>query len=309
MRAKLRTNTLDLPVELEREIFETAARADIGTALRLAVVARRVQTWVEPIIYSHVVVAHSPEVARTTQQSRTILAGRIARANASKKTAKLTQAPRFIRTIPFRPASFFSRHVKSLHVGNLSEPELFAVLSVCTGISELGWWGAAVGAPVAAALQTLALRRLSVDQSFDFTRLKDTPRMYSTLTHLDLALHDSHHIIQPAVPLLARFTALTHFSVAHGVLPPPSWCAEILNACPRLKILLRFSDSLFFEELAGVRPRHADPRVVVMIQPVGSWTTRWVHDAWPLAEDIVRERHAHAAAERAKNAISGDAPH
>lgn len=36
---------LDLPTELEREIFEMAANADIGTALRLAVVARRVQTW------------------------------------------------------------------------------------------------------------------------------------------------------------------------------------------------------------------------------------------------------------------------
>jgi hypothetical protein len=39
------TNKLDLPVELEREIFELAASTDVGTALRLAIVARRVQSW------------------------------------------------------------------------------------------------------------------------------------------------------------------------------------------------------------------------------------------------------------------------
>jgi hypothetical protein len=35
------THKVDLPVELEREIFELAASADVATALRLAVVARR----------------------------------------------------------------------------------------------------------------------------------------------------------------------------------------------------------------------------------------------------------------------------
>ncbi|KAJ7017167.1 hypothetical protein C8F04DRAFT_1157365 [Mycena alexandri] len=292
MRAKLATNRLDLPVELEREIFELAASTDVGTALRLATVARRVQAWVEPIIYSRVVVAHAPEVDRIAQQSRAILAGRIARVHASKKTPKEAQIPRFIRTIPLRPASFFSRHVKSLHVGNLTEPELVAALSACTGISELGWWSATVDPAVAAALHSLRLLRLSVDHSFDFARLT-TPHLLSTLTHLDLVFHNSSH---PTFPLLEHFTALTHFSIAHSwILPPLTWCDDVFEACPRLKILLRFSDNLFYEELSGLRPRHANLRVVVMIQPVGSWTTRWVHDAWPLAEDVVRERHAHAA--------------
>ncbi|KAJ7735748.1 hypothetical protein B0H16DRAFT_1575280 [Mycena metata] len=305
MRAKLATNRLDLPVELEREIFELAASTDVGTALRLATVARRVQAWVEPIIYSRVVVAHAPEVDRLTQQSRAILAGRIARVNASKKTPKEAQIPRFIRTIPLRPASFFSRHVKCLHVGNLTEPELVAALSACTGISELGWWAATVDPAVAAALHSLRLVRLSVDHSFDFARLT-TSRFFSTLTHLDLVFHNSSLATLPTLPRLERFTALTHFSIAHNfILPPLAWCDDVFGACPRLKILLRFSDTLFYEELSGLRPRHANLRVVVMIQPVGSWTTRWVHDAWPLAEDVVRERHAHAAAERAKNDISG----
>jgi hypothetical protein len=32
-----------------------------------------------------------------------------------------------------------------------------------------------------------------------------------------------------------------------------------------------------------------------MQQPVGGWTARWVHDAWPVAENIVRERREIAA--------------
>ncbi|KAF8169845.1 hypothetical protein K438DRAFT_1982973 [Mycena galopus ATCC 62051] len=267
-------------LKLEREIFELAASIDVATALRLTVVARRVQVWVEPIIYSTVVVAHAPEVSAQTQYSRTILnSGRAPRSMSSRKasTSQLSQIPRFIRTIPFRPTSFFARHVKCLRVGNLNESELVTVMSTCTGISDLGWWSSAITPPVAAAFDALTLRRLAVDASFKF---------------------------EPALPPLARFPALTHFSVAHDATVPPSWFDNILKSCPKLHILLRLSDNSFFEELSGLRPRHADLRVVVMQQPVGAWTARWVHDVWPLAENIVRERRELAAAEAA-NAIAG----
>ncbi|KAF7360118.1 hypothetical protein MVEN_00740200 [Mycena venus] len=298
------TNRLDLPVELEREIFELAASTDVATALRLAIVARRVQAWVEPIIYSRVVVVNAPEVSAQTQSSRYILRGRTTRAQSSRKAPNQPQIPRFIRTIPLRPASFFARHVKCLQIGNLSEPHLVAVLSACIGISELGWWSNALTPPVAAALCSLnSLYRLSVDLSFqlDFPQLNAAP-MFSTLTHFDISLHNHHYHHQPLIPTLKRFPALTHLSVAHGyVVPPVTWCDDVFESCPRLKILLRLSDSLFFEELSGLRQRHADLRVVVMQQPVGDWTARWVHDTWPLAEDIVRERQGLAAAEKAAN--------
>jgi hypothetical protein len=166
------------------------------------------------------------------------------------------------------------------------------VLSACTGIAELGWWSSKVTTPVVAALDPLALRRLSVDTSFDFTRLPSTT--FATITHLDMTFHNQY--FQLTFPPLEGFLALTHFSVAHGsVMPPATWCDDVLKACPRLQILLRFSDTLYYEELSGVSPRHRDLRVVVMLQPVGAWTASWVHDAWPLAENVVRERRAHAA--------------
>lgn len=44
----------DLPTELEREIFETAARMRPGSALDLVLVARKVRTWIQPLIYEMV---------------------------------------------------------------------------------------------------------------------------------------------------------------------------------------------------------------------------------------------------------------
>ncbi|KAJ7832032.1 hypothetical protein B0H14DRAFT_2803718, partial [Mycena olivaceomarginata] len=207
----------DLPVELEREIFELAASTDIATALRLAVYRLQMQ-------YARTKASNQPKI------------------------------PRFIRTIPFRPESFFARHVKS--------------------ISELGWWANVLTPLVIAALDLLAFRRLSVDPSFDFARLTTAP-MFATITHLDICFHN--YLGQQVLPPLVRFSALTHFSVHHSLVPSPTWCDD---------------------ELSGLRQRHADLRIVVMQQPVGGWTARWVHDAWPVAENIVRERREIAAAER-----------
>ncbi|KAJ7697640.1 hypothetical protein B0H17DRAFT_1051679 [Mycena rosella] len=292
------SHKLDLPVELEREIFEIAATTDTGTALRLALVARRVQAWVEPIIYSRVVVAHVPEVGGG-QYARAILAPRWHARGQKIARAPQIRVHRFIRTIPFRPASFFARYVKRLHVGNLSEPELVTVLTTCAGISELGWSSSTVTAPVAAALPALTLRRLSVDHSFDFQFPGVPP--FAALTHLDLTFHDTPY--QLRIPPLEPFAALTHFSAAYRTWQPsPTLCDDVFKARPRLKILLLFSDQMYYDQIAGVRARHADPRVVVMLLPVGDWTARCVHDAWPLAEDLVRERQNRAAAERAADA-------
>ncbi|KAJ7726690.1 hypothetical protein DFH07DRAFT_970400 [Mycena maculata] len=297
-------NRLDLPVELEREIFEIAAKADIGTALRLAVVARRVQAWVEPIIYSQVVVAHAPDASQfQIQNTRTILAHRIrAQLHNSKNKKKdpLAHVPRFIRTIPLRSASFFARNVRRLYVGHLSEPELVTVLSACTGVAELGWCACTLSPPVAAALSALPLRRLAVDHTFAFDALPPAP--LARLTHLDLAFHEVSYL--PLLPPLQHLRALTHFSAAFGrAVPPPSWAAPVFDACPALRIVLFYSDQMYMEQISGLRPRHPDPRVVVMLPPVGDWTARWVHDAWPLAEEVVRERRTIAAAEKAAAAL------
>lgn len=258
-----------------------------------AVVLRRI----EPIIYSRVVVAHALETAPVTQVRRITLARQIARAQKPRKAYKV-HVPRFIRTIPFRPASFFERHVKRLDVGNLTEPELVTVLTTCTGILELGWWGSTLTAPVVSTFGALFLHRLSVDHSFNFhfPGINVAP-MLATITHLDITWIDYILPAPPRLPPLENFTALTHFSATHRLHPEDRWCDDVLEACPRLRVLLVFCDQMYYNQISGIRPRHTDPRVVVMLPPVRDWTTRWVHDAWPLAEGVVRERRNFAIGE------------
>ncbi|KAJ7449043.1 hypothetical protein B0H11DRAFT_2247351 [Mycena galericulata] len=301
---------LDLPVELEREIFEMAAKADVGTALRLALVARRVQSWIEPIIYSRVVVAEAPEVAVLPREVRALRAYRSLHKSKSKRAAPQVNVPRFIRTLPFRPASFFAHHVKRLHLGNLSEPHLLTVLAACTGATELGWWGNDLTAPVATALVRLPLTRLAVDRTFHFhfflpgtsTSTSIGPA-FDHLTHLDLTFDT---MAMPALPPLDPFPALTHLSLAFSSLfvpaSLPTFVAPVFEprpGAPRMRILLLLSETLYYDHLTGVRPRHPDPRVVVMLPPVGSWTSSRVHDAWPLAEDVMRERRARVVSDKA----------
>ncbi|KAJ6609053.1 hypothetical protein B0H10DRAFT_2065766 [Mycena sp. CBHHK59/15] len=308
------SNAPDLPLELEREIFEMAAKADVRTALRLAVVARRVQTWIEPIIYSRVVVSRRPDLpsgALAPVTSGSMSASRrlaLSRAQRSPRKATPVQPPRFIRTLPLRPAAFFARHVKRLHVGNLSEQDLVAVLSACTGISELGWWMTKCNwdADVVKLLGSLPLQRLSIDYTFSLDNLgiRSAP-IFRTVTHLDMTFED--HYLPPRVGPLEAFTALTHVSNTFGRATPAnvvSWCDDIIKGCPRLRILLILSDGIYLDQVAGFRPRHADPRVVVMLPPVRDWTSRWVHDSWPLAEDVFQERKKLAAAEKAAEAAA-----
>ncbi|KAJ7464979.1 hypothetical protein B0H11DRAFT_69018 [Mycena galericulata] len=301
---------LDLPVELEREIFEMAANADVGTALRLALVARRVQSWIEPIIYSRVVVAEAPNVAVPPREVRALRGYRSLHKSKSKRAAPQVNVPRFIRTLPLRPASFFTHHVKRLHLGNLSEPHLLAVLAACTGATELGWWGSDLTAPVATALVRLPLTRLAVDQTFHFHFFlpgtcigTSIGTAFARLTHLDLTFAGIAGL--PALPPLDPFPALTHLSLSFmGLIPVslPTFVAPVFEprtGAPRIRILLILSETFYYDQLTGVRPRHPDPRVVVMLPPVGSWTASWVHDAWPLAEDVMRERRARVESDKA----------
>ncbi|KAK0194871.1 hypothetical protein F5146DRAFT_262433 [Armillaria mellea] len=68
----------DLPIELERDIFELAATLYPGSAYHLATISKRVQIWMEILIYQTVVL--------DLPKSRTNL---------------------FLRTVDSRPANFF----------------------------------------------------------------------------------------------------------------------------------------------------------------------------------------------------------
>ncbi|KAF7326295.1 hypothetical protein MKEN_00482700 [Mycena kentingensis (nom. inval.)] len=287
----MRRNRVDLPVELERIVFESAARNDVGTALRLTRVAQRVKIWVEPILYSRVVVARAndptivdrPEFQRTKKQ--------LAAAKAPKKAAVLP----FIRTIACRPAEFFAQHVKVLHVAHLTVLELRTVLSTCTGIVELSWRQCTISKAIIALLNPLKLTRLSVDATYSPIHFPSPKlaQIHSAVTHLDLQFGS-------LVPNLHTLPALTHLCLASEAQQTQNWSATLFSQSPKLQIVLHLSTPAHWTTVMRRNQGQplADPRLVVMLPPdAGSLPA---HDLWPVTERIVRGRREIAAAEERK---------
>jgi hypothetical protein len=200
-----------------------------------------------------------------------------------------------MRTLALKPAVFFARTVKCLHIGNLDELELISLFTTCSGVTELGWWLSKLTPNVILALANLPLQRLSIDNSFDvlFPGLQSAP-FFSTLTHLDIAF--PQHVWTHKLPPLHLFPALTHVCTSHVQRPPQNWCTDIVKACRHLKVLLIISDDFYYDHIS-LRSHNTDPHIVALPQSTGDWTARWVHDSWPLAEDIVQERLELAAGE------------
>ncbi|KAJ7726697.1 hypothetical protein DFH07DRAFT_970404 [Mycena maculata] len=177
---------------------------------------------------------------------------------------------RFVRTIPVSPRVL----LRLLHV-------LLTVLSTCTGVAELGWCACTLSPPIAAALVALPSAA-----SPSTTPSSSTPP----------------HAPRPRLPRGAHPPpcSLRSSTSAPSRTSPPPLAGPIFDACPALRIVLFYSDQMYMEQIS---PRHPDPRVVVVLPPVGDWTARWVHDAWPFAEEVVRERRTIAAAEKAAAAL------
>ncbi|KNZ72431.1 hypothetical protein J132_03397, partial [Termitomyces sp. J132] len=100
-----------LPPELEQSIFELTARAYPGNAYTFALVSRRIQVWMEAILYETVTLS-------------------------SQKVCKS-----FLHAIKRRPRSFFTANVKSLCIpGDIELDHALSILTVCQGVINLAYW-------------------------------------------------------------------------------------------------------------------------------------------------------------------------
>ncbi|KAJ7898644.1 hypothetical protein B0H14DRAFT_175241 [Mycena olivaceomarginata] len=103
-----------LVLDILRMIFETAARADRRTALKLVLVSRLVESWISIVLYETV----------SLYRQRT--------------------SNKFLRTIETsatKSRAFFSTHVKSMSVlFDMPVDQLVRVTSICDGIENLTTW-------------------------------------------------------------------------------------------------------------------------------------------------------------------------
>ncbi|KAJ6533420.1 hypothetical protein DFH09DRAFT_1181380 [Mycena vulgaris] len=268
-----------LPVELEREIFETTALMHPGTIFVLLRVARRTHVWIEPLLYRIVRISgYSPY----SRMARAILQG----LNSESK-----------------PASVFQDAVRHLLIqaGPWSHAEVAQVLEACPGVVDLAMVSTMPSPAILPCLAKMRLRRLSVSFELLFGgpgAIDPTHALFASLTHLHLSrLGGQQHTEQVCVHL-PPLPALTHLCLHNDV----DWDSlqMLLADCPRLEILANLwlpARADIARALTQNLPVH-DVRLV-MAECNNRWAdweagARGFPDFWSLAEDFVARKRSGA---------------
>ncbi|KAF9456249.1 hypothetical protein BDZ94DRAFT_1178128 [Collybia nuda] len=242
--------TTELPMELEREVIEWAARAHRTCAVKLALVGKRFQAWSEPIIYETVVLDEGYPATSTTM---------------------------FLRTLRSRPAEFFAQNVKNIYLTSAIQfHQAQKILSICTGATNIACW--ADPGPNADCSVLLnrrePLRRLSsklevlcqieTTNTAPPMRLNVPPDAFINLSHLDIV---NPPFIAFDGTWLHSLPALTHLAFGDLLTPYHLHMFDVfsglLSECKLLKTLvIMSSDRLFSVELE--KSGLCDQRVVFL---------------------------------------------
>ncbi|KAJ7578978.1 hypothetical protein C8J56DRAFT_334103 [Mycena floridula] len=254
----------DLPPELQRQIFQSAARSRTDSALALLLVAKKINIWILPMVYRMV-------------------------------TLGIHDAPLFLRTMDTIPHSFFAIHVKKLCL-TVAVPIQTAtrILQTCIGVESLACWIDVRSrvTSVAPLIISLSLTRLSIEINH-FTGLLNHSTTASTwfsgLTHLEIIYH-----FGPLTQLngLAAFPSLSHVRLKGPLSFPEQYLAKVISQCQYLDILVVIVDDFSEEEEVEL-----DPRVIFMPCPevvVYDWEAgfRGLPDTWSQAEAGVKKQIA-----------------
>ncbi|KAJ7465986.1 hypothetical protein FB451DRAFT_1402392 [Mycena latifolia] len=205
------------PLELEREIFETTALMHPGQIPTLLRVARRVLLWIEPLLYRVISARDAPPYS--------------------------AQALALLRATKSKPPKFFQDAVRHLLVGfhkPWSREEAVEVLTLCTGVVNLAFFGQLASPAILPILATMRLLRLSaslVQLLGGSAAIDPTHALFSSLTHLhvfDRPENLTRILAHPALP------ALTHLCLNNEL--PWGVITTLLADRPRLDILLNLWD-------------------------------------------------------------------
>ncbi|KAJ7681832.1 hypothetical protein DFH06DRAFT_1159439 [Mycena polygramma] len=260
-----------LPLELEREIFETAAVRHPDLIPTLLLVCHRAHAWVEPLLYR----------VLSFSDSSTILA-------AQNKSTEFLQTA--VRHVFFEIQLFFEIQSRSS-----TETDLFRK---CTGATNVYVYGVAA-LDLLIILDKMRLQKLSFVMENELPLSTLQRPLFHSVTHLDLYLLDGDDTLLPLVwqewSHLAALPALSHLCLSQqlhtDVLP------RALTECTRLSLAI----AAFWESnatgdavaLAG-SPTVRDPRCVVMI--ITDFETEWNigarggADFWVRAEEFIARK-------------------
>ncbi|KAJ6587440.1 hypothetical protein DFH09DRAFT_1027454 [Mycena vulgaris] len=253
------TDLTQLPIELERVIFELAAWRYPETIPILIVVARRVCVWIEPLLYQVVLSSGGDE--------------------------------RLLHMMQSKPPEFLRQHVHHLALSSVIERSAVTnILSTCTNISDLALWTGDTYPELLADLRYLThLRHLSIN-IFELFGGRATPDLeqlpFFHLTHLDVF----SAIPESVWPVFGALPSLTHLSFSDYYLP--ELIGKVFDTCTGLQILVVVwtQDAEPVEETSEI----TDPRFCTISCPdfeadweLGAWGGL---DFWRRAEESVARK-------------------
>ncbi|KAJ7020709.1 hypothetical protein C8F04DRAFT_1143018 [Mycena alexandri] len=265
------------PVELERDIFETAALSHPSTMAALVRVSRRVFIWITPLLYRVAILDMIPPHPGMLP----------ALLRAANRTPLPTVFP-YVRHFLAGSGQLLDK-----------ERDVRDLLQLCTGVVDLAA-PYALRPTMLPILGALRLQRLSISlfslfgQDYDGgrSRIDFSPSLFASITHL--SLFDSIHAASsiPAYRLSAWFPALTHLCFLHST--PLELVRYLLVACSDLQVLVV---RLINADVASkwAQDLVADKRLVAA--QIASWSAEWVAAAydqpnlWSHVEDFVTRRH------------------
>ncbi|KAJ7160589.1 hypothetical protein C8R43DRAFT_993381 [Mycena crocata] len=260
-----------LPPEIEREIFEIAALASLESIPLFVLVAQRVRTWMQPLLYR--AVATAPAKRRPGSLSEGIM------------------CRAYLKVLNPTSSAVFHDHVRQLYFcGDMNDGEhIERMLSLCSGVVNLALFNTPFAWTLPPVVADLPLQRLTADLETVFPGKVDfTHGLFSQITHLDIFLTI---LSEEWIAGLGELPRLTHLSLEsgeeHAVLFP-----GILASCSHLEVLLiRWSLDYPEEDFSGFQD---DPRAVLVC--VSEYLRDWIlgatggEDYWIRAERFICQR-------------------
>ncbi|KAJ7802306.1 hypothetical protein B0H13DRAFT_2297279 [Mycena leptocephala] len=243
-----------LPPELEREIFEIAATIHPGTIPPLLRVARRVLTWIEPLLY------------------------RVIRVDADD-AFRAAKAGAIMRAMHSKPTNFFADAVLHMFLDYNSEwtvDQACSLLSLCSNLVGLAVMGRYCTPSLLPILGTTQIRRFvgtlsELFGSYDAIDF-DHPALAS-ITHLHV-VDAVNRMSELQVRRLASLPSLTHLALSIDVSGPI--LPQILSDGANLVVLFNFwvsantaRDAL--EIIPQTSPLKSDPRFILGVIPDDYW--------------------------------------
>jgi len=278
------------PEDIERLIFEQAAEDDKRTALQLVLVARRVQQWIEPIVY-RVITMHCNTFRPHPKEHPFLLA--------------LDSTPKH--------SEFYTRHVKGFWSSGLQSDDVLRILTLCSGVTIIySWfdWTRDDVDMLDTAIGRLRPQRFTIfENTFGTAKPDFHHAWFSNMTHLSIAV-DWNYWASSALDIIPHLTHIGLRLELHSRSKQSAILADvlrILSCCKALRVCLFGETDRYWEEDFDHDGRSSglvdasqtlgqidDPRIVLHeYRPsLADWESFWAGkpDKWSRAEAHVERR-------------------